>query len=113
MHVPGQVLRGDEEPRGGVPAVGVGDVHERDAGVVQDGAMDMPVGFGVQIGNGLLSDVLQADVVAGQFVHGTVFELAGDTDETGARYEVEPLPVRRHIRVSAQQGARGQAVLRR
>lgn len=63
---------------------------------------------------GLLSHVLQAHA-AGRRVHRAVPELCGDPAAAGDRVQAEPVPVFRqgHRRVPAQQGAHGQAVLRR
>lgn len=68
----------------------------------------------VHHGPGILPHVLQAHA-AGLGVHRAVLELGGDPAAAGDGVQAEPLPVLRqsHCRVSAQQGAHGQAVLRR
>lgn len=114
MHLPGPVLRGDEGPRGGVPAICDGGVQERDGGAVRAGQLGVHGGPGVLGGTGLLPDVLQTDA-ARRGVHGAVPQLGGDTPAAREGVQDEPVQVHRKVggRLSAPEGAHGQAVLRR
>lgn len=113
MHVQGPLLRGDEGPGGSLPATRDRGGEKRDGRVVRTGPVDMPGGPGVLGGRELLPAVLQAHA-AGRVVLGTVSELGGDTSASGEGAQDEPVPVHRQDdgRVSAQQGAHGEAVLR-
>lgn len=96
-----------------MPSAGVSGGQKPYGSAVRDGPVGVLGGSGVLIGLRLLPHVLQAHD-EGYGVHGTVSELCRDIVEAGKVDDVEPLPLRWPVgrRLSAQQGAHDQAVLR-